>query len=135
MSLREWHSQQQDVECCRSQGAAFLSWGVCLEKGKNTLFFCCSVMRSCRQEVSVWFPDRAIFFTSNLVYLWNFEPQNTLSVPSPFPPKRIDCETDTSQGHQEGTAALSLPPPAPSSLVYIKLNIQIPPFFNMNRSL
>lgn len=111
------HNQHLDVESVGHRG--LLSFpGVYLEKGKNTLFFFHSVMRSCRQEVSVWFPAIAIFFTSSLVYLWNVEPQNTLPSPSHFPPKKGQAVRQTQargtrRVEQHFHCHLLLPPPQP----------------------
>lgn len=128
------HSQQQDVECCRSQGAALLSWGLLGKRKKHFIFLLLSAEKLQAGGVRLVSRQSHFLYFQSCLFVEFWAPKHPLCSIS-LPPKRIGCETDTSQGHQEGSAAYSLPPPVPSSLVYIKLNIQIPPLFNMNRRL
>lgn len=114
------HNQHLDVECCRSQGAALPSWGLLGKRKKHFLFLPLSDEKlQARGVCLVSSQSHFLHFQSCLfVEFWAPKhPPCSISLP---PQKRIGCETDTSQGHQEGTAAFSLPPPAPSSPVYIK---------------
>lgn len=95
--------------------------GICLEKGKKHFIFLPLSDEKLQAGGVCLVSSQSHFlhFQSCLfVEFWAPKhPPCSISLP---PQERIGCETDTSQGHQEGTAAFSLPPPAPSSPVYIK---------------
>lgn len=97
--------------------------GVCLEKGKKHFNFLLLSDEKLQAGGVCLVSSQSHFlhFQSCLfVEFWApIHPLCSISLP---PQKRIGCETDTSQGHQEGTAAFSLPPPAPSSPACIKHN-------------
>lgn len=121
---------------CFSHGMLLFFPGVCLEKGKNTLYFCYSVMRSCRQEVFGFQPEP--FSSIPVLFICGI-----LSSKAPsllhltfLPQKDRLWDRHKGPGGYSSIFTFSSCSLLPSICKTQQcLNIQNPPFFNVNRSL